>query len=203
MPARLAGAGTEIHDVICAAHSFFIVLDDEHSVAKIAQRFERTDQAIIISRVKSDGWFVENIEDAAQARSNLRRETNSLRLAARKRCRGAVERQIPEPYGKEEIEALRNFLQRPLGNRSLARGELSQHSVHGRARISEGQSSEFCDRKAADLYSNAFRPQPLTLARRAKRGRHVLRQPFAIIIGRRFVEVTFEMRQYSLKIQSC
>src|ERR1700683_2413114 len=110
MPAGLPRAGTKIHNIICAPHSFFVVLDDEHSVAKIAQRFERADEAIVITRVESDGRLVENVENAAEARTNLRGETNSLRLAAGKRCRGTVERQIPESHGEEEIETLRNFL---------------------------------------------------------------------------------------------
>ena len=41
MAAGLAGARAEIDDVIGAANGFFVVLDDEHGIAQIAQRFER------------------------------------------------------------------------------------------------------------------------------------------------------------------
>src|ERR1039457_5562795 len=43
MAAGFSGAGAEVDDVVGAANSFFVVLDDEDSIAQIAKLFERAD----------------------------------------------------------------------------------------------------------------------------------------------------------------
>ena len=80
-----SGAGTEVDDVVGAADCLFIVLDDQNGVAEIAQVFERGQQAIVVAMVQADGGLVENVEDAAQLRSDLRRQTDALAFSARER----------------------------------------------------------------------------------------------------------------------
>src|SRR4029077_10626031 len=87
MSAGGACAGTEVHDVVGAANRFFVMLDDEHRVAEVAQGFEGAEHASIISSMQADGRLLKHIEDAAQARADLRRETDALRFAAGKRGR--------------------------------------------------------------------------------------------------------------------
>ena len=109
MAAGVAGAGTQVHDVVGAADRLFIVLDDEHGVAQIAQLFERGEQAAVVARVQADGRLVEHVKDAAQARADLRREANALRFAAGKRGGGAIQAEIAEAHGEQKIEALGDF----------------------------------------------------------------------------------------------
>ncbi len=45
MAAQFACAGSEVENVIRVANCLFIVLDDEHGVAQVAQRFESRDRA--------------------------------------------------------------------------------------------------------------------------------------------------------------
>ena len=49
--ARLAGTRPEIDHEVRATNRVFIVLDDQHSVTEISKLLERTEQAIVISRV--------------------------------------------------------------------------------------------------------------------------------------------------------
>ena len=109
MPAGVARAGAEVHHVVGAANGFFVVLDDEHGVAQVAQLFERGDQAVVVARVQADGRLVEHVEHAAQARADLRGQANALRFAAGKRCGGAVQAEIAEADGEQKIEARGNF----------------------------------------------------------------------------------------------
>ena len=102
-------AGAEIDDVIGAAHGFFIVLDDEDGVAEIAQRFERGEQAAIVARVQADRRLIENIENAAQSRADLRGQADALGFAAGERGGGAIESEIAEAYIEKKIEALGYF----------------------------------------------------------------------------------------------
>ena len=49
--AMLPGPRTEIDDVIRGAHRLFVVLDDDHRVAEVAQLLERRQQARVVALV--------------------------------------------------------------------------------------------------------------------------------------------------------
>ena len=114
------GAGSEIDDVIGALDGLGIVLDHQHRVAEIAQAGERVEQAIVIARMQSDGRLVENIEHAAQLRSDLRGQTNALRFAAGERGGGAREAQIVEADGGEKFQAIADLFDHAAGDLLLA-----------------------------------------------------------------------------------
>ena len=59
-------AGTDVHHVVGGQHHVLVVLHHDHRVAGIAQLFERMDQSYIVSLVKPDRGFVENIEHIHQ-----------------------------------------------------------------------------------------------------------------------------------------
>ena len=100
MAAGLSSAGAEVDDVVCAADGFLIVLDDEHGVAEIAERFERVEKAAVVARVQADGRLVENVEDAAKARADLGGEADALRFSAGQRGGGTREREVAESHGE-------------------------------------------------------------------------------------------------------
>src|SRR6476660_3728928 len=102
-------AWPEIDDVIGPPHRFFIVLDDHERVSFFAQRGERFEKTQVVARMQADGRLVENVENAAQIRAELRRQPDPLRFAATQRFRGTAERQITEPDVLHEVEPLRNF----------------------------------------------------------------------------------------------
>ena len=92
-------------------HRVAIVFDDQHSVAQVAQALERGEQALIVALMQSDRRLVENVEHADQARSDLRRQPDTLALAARKARRDAVESQVVQPDVGQESQPLADFLQ--------------------------------------------------------------------------------------------
>src|SRR5467141_461980 len=83
--AGVAGARTEVDNEIGAADGVFVVFDDEDGVAEIAKLFERAEKASVVAGVEADAGLVENIENAAEARADLRGEANALGFAAGKR----------------------------------------------------------------------------------------------------------------------
>src|SRR5215211_2973420 len=92
----LAGAGPEVDQMISLAHRFLVVLHDDDRVAEITELAERVEQTCVVTLVESDRWLVENVEDANQTRSDLRRQANALRFSARERLGGTSEREIVE-----------------------------------------------------------------------------------------------------------
>ena len=135
IPARVARAGAEVHHVVGAANGFFVVLDDEHGVAQVAQFFERGDQAIVVARVQADGRLVQHVEHAAQLRADLRRQANALRLAAGKRRGGAVQAEVAEPDGEQKIEARGDFGEGAAGDVHLPLGQAFANLIHGGTRV--------------------------------------------------------------------
>src|SRR5208283_956147 len=112
--------------------------------------------------MQADGRLVEHIEDAAQARADLRGETDALPFAAGKRGGVAVERKVVEADGAKEFQALGDLATQALGDESLALGESQVDG--GRERAIEREGGEVGDGKAADLDGQRLRTQALATA---------------------------------------
>ena len=85
-PAVRASARTDVDDVVGRVHRVLIMFDDNQRIAEVAQVLERREQAVVVALVQADARLVEDVEDALQARADLRREADALGLAARKRA---------------------------------------------------------------------------------------------------------------------
>ncbi len=81
----LAGARAEVDEVVGGQHRALVVLDDDHRVAEVAQPLQRRDQPLVVALVQPDRRLVEDVEHADEARTDLRRQADPLRLAARQR----------------------------------------------------------------------------------------------------------------------
>src|SRR4029077_6070289 len=161
-----------------AADGFLVVLDDENGVAKVAQGFQSAEKAVVVAGVEADGRLVENIEDAAKPRADLRGEADALGFAAGESGGGTIERQIVEAHREEKLETLGDFGERAAGDGALARCELREDAIHGGAGGRKRERGEFRYGHAGNLDRQTFRAQAALAARGAGRGRHVLRDPF-------------------------
>lgn len=81
--AMLASSRSDVNNPISVFDSVFVMLHNDQRVAKIAQMMQSGDQPLIVTLVQTDGWFVEHIHHAHQTGTDLGRQTNTLRLAAR------------------------------------------------------------------------------------------------------------------------
>ena len=70
--------------------------------------------------MQADGGFVEDVAHAAQVGAELRRQADALRLAARQRGRGAVQRQVAEAHVLQEGEAAADLAHQVAGDVGLA-----------------------------------------------------------------------------------
>ena len=82
------------------------------------------DEATVVALVQADARLVEHVEHAGEARADLRRESDALRLAARQRARRAGEVEVAQPDADEEVEAELDLTQHLGADRLLAIGEL-------------------------------------------------------------------------------
>ena len=109
LAAVLARAGPHVDDVVGGQDRVLVVLDDDHAVAEVAQVLERAEQPVVVALVQADRRLVEHVHHAGQARADLRREADALRLAARQRLGRAVERQVVEADVVQELQPRRRF----------------------------------------------------------------------------------------------
>ena len=159
---------------------------------RLRRLLERTEKPVVVARMQTDGRFVENVQHAAKARTDLRGQANALRFAAGERGGRAIQAEIAETDGQQKIEALGDLFQRPAGNLSLARRELRQDLVDGGARRAQRQRREIRDGPSGQLHGQRFRTQALAVANGAQRGGHVLRHPLAIRVGVGFLKVALQ-----------
>ena len=104
LAAVLAGARPHVDDVVGRQDRVLVVLDDDHAVAEVAQVLQRVEQPVVVALVQADRRLVEHVHHAGQARADLRREADALRLAAGQRFRRAVERQVVEADVVQELQ---------------------------------------------------------------------------------------------------
>src|SRR5712671_4348231 len=81
---------------------------------------ERGEEARVVALVQPDRGLVEHVHHSGESRADLAGEPDSLRLAARERVRGAVERQIVEADVVEEVEPRNDLVDDFLGDGLLA-----------------------------------------------------------------------------------
>src|SRR5439155_25282771 len=135
------------------------------------------EESRVVARVEADRWLVEDVEDADQARADLRRQSDTLPLAARQ-CRGTpIEREVIETDVDQEPETRDDLLQDRPGDLGLGRRELevAEEGCRGGGR----ESRDLDDVPPADADEPRLAAEPRALARRAGPVGHQPREPFA------------------------
>jgi hypothetical protein len=100
-----AGTGPHVHQMIGAQDRVAVVLHHDDRIAQIAQPPQGGKQAIIVALMQSDGRFVEHVHHAGQARADLAREADALRLAAGQAVGSTIEGEVFQSDVDQEPEA--------------------------------------------------------------------------------------------------
>ncbi len=146
-----AGARAHVDDMIGGADGLFVVLDDDHGIAEIAQALQRFQQLLVVALVQADGGLVQHIEHAGQARADLRGETDALAFAARQRAGAARQRQIFQAHIVEEAQALADFLQDARGDLLLLLGQMLVEIAEPGVGELDRLFADLADMQAGDL----------------------------------------------------
>ena len=85
------------------------MLHHDHGVSQITKVFQRFDEALVIAGMEPDGWLIENVEYAGEARSNLSGELNALALAAGDGGGFAVYGEVVQSDVNQKLQALGDF----------------------------------------------------------------------------------------------
>ncbi len=79
----LPRARPDVDDVVGDADGLFVVLDDDHRVAEIAETHHGVDEPLVVALVQADRRLVEDVEHPDQSAADLGGQPDALRLAAR------------------------------------------------------------------------------------------------------------------------
>ena len=99
------GIGSDVDDIVGSTHHLLIMLDDNNCVAQVPQAMDDTDEALSITLVEADTRFVQDVERAYEATSELRREGHSLALPTGEGAGETVKGQITQADLIEEGQA--------------------------------------------------------------------------------------------------
>ncbi len=171
-------------------HHVGVVLHHNNGVAEFAQLFQNPDQAPGVAAVQSDGRLVEHVTRAHEARPQAGGELNALRLAAGKRGRQAVEREVVQPDVVEELQPLADLDENLVGDGGFFRAQLER--VEKLLRRADVHAHHLGQVASADAHVEGFLAQPRALAFRTQRVAPVAAQKHAhvqlVLLGFQVVE---------------
>ena len=173
------------------------MLDDQHGVAALLELAQHGDQPFVVARVQADGRLVQHIEHANQTGADLRRQPDTLHLAAREGRAFAVEREVIEPHVVQELQASADLLQHLAHGRRIGGGE--------RKRFEKGQA--LLDRHGHDFHDRTIRhgagarlcSQSYAMAFRTDLAAHVAPQLLAHLVEFRLAVAPRQTRQHAFK----
>src|SRR5258708_28464194 len=147
LAAEFARARPQIDDAIRGLDGVGIVLDNEHGIDEIAERFENVDEPLRVAGMETDGRFVEDVERADEMRTERSCELNALRFSAGERGGQAVQREVVETHLIKKLQARANFFQDSVRDFQVPFGELQGGKKNAR----------FLDGKLANLRDGFLR----------------------------------------------
>src|SRR4030042_6618172 len=108
--------------------------------------------------------FIEDVENAHEARPYLSRQTNSLRLSTRERGGCPVQGQVVETDLHHELQPLLDFFEDPLGDFLGSRAQLQMiYKIQG---LFHRHTRHFCDRSSPnpDRKDFSLQTRPFTVS---------------------------------------
>src|SRR6516165_7961169 len=85
-------ARAEVNDEICGTDCVLIVFNNNHRVSQVPQMLQRPDKPIVISLVKSDARFIQNVKNPCQPGTDLCAQTYALSFSSRQGAAFAIQR---------------------------------------------------------------------------------------------------------------
>ena len=154
-----ARAGTDVKDVVGLADRVLVMFHHDHRIALIPQVFQRGQKPVVVALVQTNRRFVQNIENARQARADLAGQTDTLAFTARQSACIPRQCQILKPHVVQEPKAFANFLQDRAGDFVLLFAQRLWHALRPSVGILDRHLDHLPHMQAADFHRQRFFPQ--------------------------------------------
>ncbi|OPZ71701.1 MAG: hypothetical protein BWY80_01275 [Firmicutes bacterium ADurb.Bin456] len=104
-----AGPGANIHNIIRCFDRIFIMFHDNHRISQIPQPLQCSQQAIVVTRMQSDTWFIQHIENPYQAGPHLGGQADTLGFTPGKTPCCSIQGQVLQPHIHQESQPFPDF----------------------------------------------------------------------------------------------
>ena len=143
------------------------MFNHNHRITQRLQLAQNLYKQVGIPRMQTDARFIEDIQRTHQATTQRRCQVDTLAFTTGKGSRQTVERQIPQSYIQQELQAVHNLRQQTFSYGSIRLIQLQV--VEKGFRIRYRQSHQFGNILSTDLYIQGFRFQARPFTGRAGR----------------------------------
>src|SRR5690606_957208 len=169
---EFASSRPDIDQIIRSHHDILVVFHHQHAIVRFDQIFQGCDQSLIVPLMKPDGWFVHDVGDAAQLRTDLVRESGALRFTPGKRSGRPVEREVGQSHLQEKMQPGFDFLENLAADLFLLFIEVRGKFFQPVRQFIQIQVGYFTDVTLVDFKMKGFFFQPVSLALAAILDRH-------------------------------
>jgi hypothetical protein len=83
-------ARSKFDEVVGASERFFVMLDEDERVSKVAEMKEEVEESRVIGGVKTDAGFIEHVEDSSEAAADLGGKACTAGFPPRKSVHGTI-----------------------------------------------------------------------------------------------------------------
>src|SRR5665213_2677458 len=148
--------------------------------------------------MKADARFIQNVEDADEAATDLPCQPDTLSLTTGEGGGGALDCEIMEAHIEQKADTSAQFLEYLDGDGPLHRRELLFKAARPRFKptgdLADGKSAYVRQRLVADADSPRLSVETFTLARRAAHHAHIFFELHAPRAGGGFLETAKQLR---------
>ena len=197
LPAVRPRPGAEVDHVVGGPNGLFVVLDDHDGVPEVAQPAQRRQQPPVVPLMQADGRFVEHVEHAGEAGTDLGGEPDPLPFPPRQGGRAARQGQIADADVGEEPQPVADLAQHAAGDQLFALGEFEGRQR--RVRLGQRQPGVIGERAPLHAHRPARGPQAVSAAGGARLQRTEGLEGLLLVPGPRLV-TPLQVRQDALEV---
>src|SRR5246127_5585046 len=157
LAAQFARAGTQIEDAVGSSDGVRVVLDHEHGIAEVTQRFQDVDEPLGVTRMQANGGLIEDVQSSHEMGAQGSSELDALRFATGKSGGEALQRQVIQADFVEELQPGADFFKNFVGNFRLQFCELQVREEF--ARFFHRELREVGDGAAGNAHGTGFGTQ--------------------------------------------
>src|SRR5665213_93324 len=152
-----AGARADVEHVVGGSYGVLVVLDHDHGVAEVTQALQGFEQARVVALMQANRGLVEDVQNAGEAGTDLRRQANALALAAGQCAGRAHQREIIQADIDQKCQPLADFLEHAHADFVLLGRQVLRQRGEPFAGTFHAQLGDLGNVFAADLNAERFR----------------------------------------------
>jgi hypothetical protein len=98
-----------VDDIIRLQDRLPVMFDNDEGIALIAKLTEVVEKALMVTGVKADAGFIEDVEDAGKRCAELMSQAHALYFAASEANGGAIQGKVGKPKIFQAFQAMKDF----------------------------------------------------------------------------------------------